>query len=143
MKRETMLKRFDGWTLHKCVQTVARDLQLLVRLESADMNGFVSCCSCGMRDHYKKMNGGHYVSRKFKATILDRENVHAQCVRCNIIDNLPGYTSFLCERYRPGFSLELMARARNFKQWSKPELVDLRIEFRKEIKEHKKRIGIK
>ncbi len=136
-----MLKRFKSWSLSKCIEKTAQDLQLLVRIESADAKGFASCCSCGRRDHYKKLNGGHYVSRGFKATILDRQNVHAQCVRCNVIDNLPGYTAFLDVEYEKGFSMELMERARSIKQWTREELVELRIQFRKEIKEHRKRIG--
>ena len=142
MKRETMLKRFKSWSLPKCIETTAKDLQLLVRLRAADETGQAACCSCGRREHYKKMNGGHFVSRGHKATILDPENVHAQCVRCNCMDNLPGYVLFLDVEYRPGFALELMARAREPKLWTREELVDLRLEFKDQIRTHKQRIGV-
>jgi len=142
MKRETMLARFEKWTLSKCLEATAKDLQLLVRMEAADGDGFAHCCSCGRREHYKKMNGGHFISRQHKATMLDRQNVHAQCVRCNCMDNLPGYSAWLEATYGKGFTLELMDRGRHLKQWTRGELVDLRMEFKRLIKIEKQRLGV-
>ena len=135
MNAEKMLERFRKWSLSKCIETTAKDLQLYVRLRDADKSGYASCCSCGVRQHYKKMNGGHYVSRAFKATILNDKNVHAQCVRCNVIDNLPGYTLFMESTYGEGFHTEMMAAAREHKTWTREELVELRVELRKKIKQ--------
>ena len=138
---EKTLKRFRGWSLAKCVEVTSRDLQKLARLEAADDNGYARCCSCGKREHYKKMDGGHFVSRSHKATQLRRDNVHAQCKGCNIKNgNQPGYSLFLNARYGEGKADELFAAAREVKQWTREELADLRYGFKLEIKEHERRI---
>ena len=142
MNRDAMLKRFRSWSLHKCIETTARDLQKLARMEAAGADGYAHCCSCGKRHHWKKMDGGHFVSRKHKATILDRQNVHAQCKRCNMsAGNLPGYHLFLQSTYGKTTPEKLMAIGREVKQWTREELVDIRLGLRQEIKQHEKRLG--
>jgi len=58
-------------------------LQKLVRMKAADDNGIVVCVSCGRRDHFSKMDGGHFISRKYTFHTLREENVHPQCKMCN------------------------------------------------------------
>jgi len=41
----------------------------------ADRNGFATCISCGKVGHVSRMDGGHYESRKNKATELESDNV--------------------------------------------------------------------
>lgn len=138
---EQILKRFKKYTLNKCIEVTAKDLQRLVRMEAADDNGYARCCSCGKREHYKKMDGGHFISRTHKATMLRTDNVHAQCKGCNIRNgNQPGYSLFLTARYGEGKVDELMAAAREVKQWTREELAELRHSFKARIREHEKRI---
>lgn len=49
----------------------------------ADGNGFATCISCGKVGHVSRMDGGHYESRKNKATELEPDNVWPQCKYCN------------------------------------------------------------
>jgi len=55
-----------------------------IRLRDADQNGYCRCVTCGERYHWKKIQAGHFISRKHYATRWDENNVHAQCVACNV-----------------------------------------------------------
>ena len=57
--------------------------QKLRRLQCADSRGYDKCISCGKVMHYTKMDGGHYESRKCRATELEPDNVWPQCKYCN------------------------------------------------------------
>ena len=66
---------------------------LFVRLRDSMNNGFCRCISCGKVYHWKKLQCGHYMSRRYMATRFDEDNCHAQCVACNIFNqgNIQGY----------------------------------------------------
>lgn len=55
-----------------------------VRLKYADQEGFVSCYTCGHRNHYKKMQNGHYISRFYKKYRFSESNTRVQCSMCNM-----------------------------------------------------------
>jgi len=57
--------------------------QRLRRLQCADARGYIVCISCGRVNHYSKMDGGHYETRKNRATELEPDNVWGQCKYCN------------------------------------------------------------
>lgn len=60
-----------------------KEFQRYRRFVCADANGYAKCISCGKIGHVSKMDGGHYESRKTRATELDADNVWAQCKYCN------------------------------------------------------------
>ena len=43
-----------------------------------------TCVTCGKKDHWKKLQAGHFMSRKHYATRWDEENVEVQCQACNV-----------------------------------------------------------
>jgi hypothetical protein len=65
--REKALKEFQRYRRYVC----------------ADGNGYAPCVSCGKYGHVSKMDGGHYESRKTRATELEPDNVWPQCKYCN------------------------------------------------------------
>lgn len=65
--REKALKEFQRYRRYVC----------------ADGNGYATCISCGKIDRASKMDGGHYESRKTRATELEPDNVWCQCKYCN------------------------------------------------------------
>ena len=77
MAISTKLKKLK--TVAKLREEAAVLLQKLVRMKAADENGLAECVTCGKRQHYKEMDGGHFISRKWTATKLVEENVHPQC----------------------------------------------------------------
>ena len=50
-------------TVAQEVDKAAKLLQRLVRLKASDDNGYCQCVTCGKIDHYKAMQGGHFIPR--------------------------------------------------------------------------------
>jgi hypothetical protein len=55
-----------------------------VRLSNADHSGYCTCVTCEKRFHWKEIQAGHFMSRKHYSTRWDENNVHPQCVACNV-----------------------------------------------------------
>ena len=47
-------------------------------------NDIATCVTCGKKDHWKKLQAGHFMSRKHYATRWDEDNVEVQCSACNV-----------------------------------------------------------
>ena len=47
-------------------------------------NEVATCVTCGKKDHWKKLQAGHFMSRKHYATRWDPDNVEVQCSGCNV-----------------------------------------------------------
>ncbi len=59
-------------------------IQKLARISAADDNGYCKCVSCGKLDHYKCMDGGHWIPKGSSSRwALDESNVNPQCRGCN------------------------------------------------------------
>jgi 5-methylcytosine-specific restriction endonuclease McrA len=59
------------------------------------------CCTCSRKDHWSKMQAGHFISRTKSGTRWLENNVHCQCVRCNIFlhGNMIEYYKFMEKKY--------------------------------------------
>jgi hypothetical protein len=67
-------------------QLALKSFQKLRRIQSSE-NGICACISCGKKDLISHMQGGHYISRRCRATELEPDNVNPQCVSCNLYLN--------------------------------------------------------
>ena len=100
-KIERTYDRFLALTIKKIKREVLSSFQKLRRLQNADQLGMIDCISCGKRDHYKKMDGGHYIpSDKYTFLAFDSDNVWGQCKYCNdyLSGNLTAYRERLVNR---------------------------------------------
>ncbi len=85
-KVKVKAKRVKLKTMARLKEDCAVTLQLLVRVKAAvaaNRNGQVQCVTCGKWDHYKAMQGGHFLERGRGATKLVEENCAPQCPQCN------------------------------------------------------------
>lgn len=55
-----------------------------IRLSNADHSGYCTCITCEKRFHWKEIQAGHFMSRKHYSTRWNENNVHPQCVACNV-----------------------------------------------------------
>ena len=55
-----------------------------VRLRDSDSKGICECITCGKREHWTKVQAGHFISRKYIASRWMGINVFAQCAGCNM-----------------------------------------------------------
>lgn len=70
-----------------------------IRLRDSQ-NGVFKCISCGELKDTKQMNAGHYYPSTHSATKFDEDNVHGQCIACNMYKsgNLTYYRKSLIEK---------------------------------------------
>jgi hypothetical protein len=80
-------------------QSALKAFQLLRRMEES-YNGIGVCISCGKKDLISRMQGGHYISRRCRATELEVDNVNIQCIHCNqfLGGNVLNYRDNLIEK---------------------------------------------
>ena len=67
----------------KLIKKIDRIFSEYIRLKHADKNGYCTCITCGKTYHYKNIDAGHFVSRRFLIVRFDELNVHPQCKYCN------------------------------------------------------------
>lgn len=124
-------------TISKLVEGAAKELQLLVRVKAADYNGNVACVTCGTVRHYKdRMQGGHFIGRKWLATKLMEENVHPQCAWCNGPErgNPIQYTLYMQDTYGREFVEELERLKWDSRKYRRDEVMEIIRDFREQIK---------
>ena len=130
-------------SIAKEVDKVAKDLQRLVRMKAADKDGFCRCVSCGVLKHWKEMDGGHFISRSKLATKLETTNVHPQCKRCNGFSTsttVLDYRDYMVEMYGKEWVEWLRKESQKIKKWTRPELLELHLEIKEQLKFQSKRL---
>ena len=134
---------FSKKTLASCVNVTAKDFQLMIRIESADRNGICQCVTCHNRIHYKHGHAGHFITRGKWGTLLEESNVHFQCVHCNkfLSGNVREYTAFIEKKYGCEKVMELKRMAAVGRQFTKQELLELRIRYKRRINKARKRLN--
>ena len=86
-------------------------------------NEISECVTCGKQDHWKKLQAGHFVSRKHYATRWDEDNVQVQCSGCNVFRYGEQY---LFSKYLGvDLSEELLIKSRKIQKFTDNELLDM------------------
>ena len=72
-----------------------------IRLRGADHRGFNSCFTCGSIMHWKKLQCGHFISRRHMSLRFDQKNCFPQCNECNCNKNgnMEIYRSKIIQRF--------------------------------------------
>lgn len=75
-----------------------------VRITNANADGFLECVTCSTVKHWKQMQAGHFVSGRSGWILFCEDNVHGQCLRCNVFlrGNWPAYHKFMEEKFGIG-----------------------------------------
>ena len=114
-----MLKKPSRKTLVKKLDTI---FSIYIRRRYAK-NDISECVTCGKRDHWKKMQAGHFMSRKHYATRWDEENVQVQCSSCNVFRSGEQY---LFSKYLGEDKADaLLIKSRSIEKFSDADLIDL------------------
>lgn len=124
-------------TIAALVNDAAVLMQRMVRVKAALVEGdLITCVTCGVKRHWKEMQGGHFISRRFTKYKLLEENIHPQCPACNgpLRGNYPAYTLYMCDMYGREFVDELLATKGETKKYNRCEIIDLIDELRVELK---------
>ena len=73
-------------TISKLKKELDKWFSLFIRLREATDEGICQCFTCGKIDHYKKMQCGHFQSRRHLAIRWHEWSCQVQCVKCNMYE---------------------------------------------------------
>jgi hypothetical protein len=79
-KRSTLVKKADAI------------FSKFIRQRNADANGMTECFTCGKQGHWKKLQCGHFMSRRHYSTRWSEDNCQVQCAGCNVFRYGEQYT---------------------------------------------------
>jgi len=125
-------------TIAVLVNDAAVLLQRLVRVKAALAEGeYISCITCGIKKHWKEMQGGHFVSRVFTRYKLCEENIHPQCPACNgpRRGNYPAYTLAMIDLYGRDTVEEMLATKGETKKYYRPEILEIIADLKQRLKD--------
>ena len=96
-------------TISKLKKELDKIFSIFIRLRWATNEGLCQCVTCGKVSHYKKMQCGHFQSRRHHATRWNEQNCAAQCISCNCFQQGQQYrfSLYLDGKYGEGTAQEL------------------------------------
>lgn len=117
------MKKISRKGLVKKLDTI---FSIYIRLRKADDLGVVSCYTCGKKDYYKKMQCGHFMSRKYYSTRWEELNCQVQCYSCNVMryGEQYKYGLELQKEYGKNLPEELLTMSRQIVKFSNDDLLD-------------------
>lgn len=124
-KRSTLVKKAD---------TI---FSQYIRKRYADNNGFVECFTCGKKDHWKNLQCGHFMSRKFYSTRWDETNCQVQCAGCNVFRYGEQYKfgRNLDIEFGNGIAEGLQQKSKKIMKYTNYELIELIEHYKKKVAE--------
>jgi len=113
---------------------------IYIRMRDANNDGICTCISCGKRLHWKKMDAGHFVNRRYMSLRYSETNVNAQCRSCNRFDegNPVGYMKGLKRKYGEDIIDKLMIVKKTSVKHTKFEYETMINFYKQKIKEFEK-----
>ena len=131
MQSKTIPKTKKKQSRSKLVKKLDAVFSQYIRLKNA-VDGYAVCFTCGKKDHWKKLQNGHFQSRKHYATRWDEQNCQVQCVKCNMFEQ--------GEQYKFGLNLDAkygLGTAEELELMSKLNIKMTRIDYVEQITYYK------
>lgn len=125
-------------TRSKLVKKLDSVFSLYIRQRNKDSRGYVECVTCGKKDHYKKLQAGHFISRKNYSTRWNEDNVQVQCVACNVYRYGEQYkfSLWLDNNYGEGKAEELHAKGLELVKFTNFELEEMISYYKEKLKKY-------
>lgn len=88
-------------SLKKLKNKADKTFSEFVRKRDAYDDGIAICCTCGKMDHWKNMDCGHYLSRRYLSIRYEEKNTGVQCKSCNVFNQgeQVKFREYLVNRY--------------------------------------------
>lgn len=124
-----------------------KTLQKLSRISAADDNGYCKCVCCGKLEHYKNMDGGHFIPKGSSSRwALEESNVHVQCKKCNLYGMRHGsaeaqYTLFMIDWVGKDQVEHMLATKGDPIKFYAADYREMIAEWSEQIKAHERRLG--
>lgn len=120
----------------KLIEKLDKIFSVYIRLREAKAK-IAQCFTCGKKDHYKKLQNGHFQSRKHYSTRWDEINCQVQCAGCNVFRYGEQYLFGvnLDKKYGTGTSDEMHKKSRETYKIDNYELEVLITKYEDLVKE--------
>jgi hypothetical protein len=127
-------------TISKLKKELDKWFSLYIRLRFSTDEGLAQCYTCGKVDHYKRLQCGHFMSRRFHSTRWSELNCQVQCVKCNMYGQGEQFKFGinLDANYGEGTAEELQYEARKIVKYTRVDYVE-QIGYYKSIVENLKK----
>jgi hypothetical protein len=91
------------------------------------VNDIAECFTCGVKNEYKKLQAGHFASRRHYSTRWNEFNVQVQCYSCNICNQGMQFEfgKKLCLKYGDNFAEDLMIKSKEIVKFTELDLTYL------------------
>lgn len=131
-------------TLAKLKKELDSIFSRYIRLRNADgETGDAICVTCGKIDHWKKLQNGHFMSRRHQITRWDEDNCQCQCYSCNVMQQGKQYqySIWLDDKYGKGKADELLQKSFGTLKLDRYDIERMILEYKQEVDFHLDRIG--
>ncbi len=91
------------------------------------INDIATCVTCGKKDHWSKLQNGHFMSRRHYNTRWDEDNCHVQCSGCNVFRSgeIYLYNKYLCAKFDNNFPDRLYEKSNITVKFADIDLIEL------------------
>ena len=123
-------------TRSKLVKKLDTIFSQYIRQKNA-VDEIATCFTCGKEDHWKKLQNGHFQSRRHYSTRWDEINCQVQCAGCNVFKYGEQFIfgKNLDLEYGSGCSESLYYKAKQITKYSYDEIEDLITKYNLLIKD--------
>lgn len=145
LSRKKNPKKSSRTSKSKLMENLDNIFSRYIRIKYSMSNGYCRCISCGKVHHWKEIQNGHYMSRRYLSTRWAEDNCRPQCVACNIFNqgNAQAYRLALVKEIGEQRVNLIEARARQETcKYSEFELKALIEHYKKEVERIAKEKGI-
>ena len=131
MPSKTIPKSKKKPSRSKLVKKLDAVFSQYIRLKNS-VDGYATCFTCGKKDHWKKLQNGHFQSRKHYATRWDEQNCQVQCAGCNVFRYGEQFlfAKYLDERFYAGLSDELYIKSKQIVKYTNSEIEDMILKYK-------------
>ncbi len=132
----TLYLQMKKLTRSKLIKKLDKVFSLYIRQRYAK-NEIAQCFTCGKKNHWKKLQCGHFQSRKYYSTRWDKINCQVQCAKCNVFNYGESYVfgKNLDMEFGEGCAESLYLKAKQITKFSTPEIHELINRYNMLIKE--------
>jgi len=113
-------------TRSKLVKKLDTIFSQYIRLKNS-IDEISTCFTCGKQDHWKKLQNGHFQSRRHYSTRWDEINCQVQCSGCNVFKYGEQYVfgNKLDQKFGTGTARRLHIKAQQIVKLSDSDLEDM------------------
>ena len=113
-------------TRSKLVKQLDTIFSIYIRRKNS-VNDIATCFTCGKEDHYKKLQNGHFQSRRHYSTRWDETNCQVQCAGCNVFKSGEQFifSQNLDIKFGEGTARRLHIKAQHIIKLSDAEIIEM------------------